>query len=99
MRKYSAKSCGSNGWAPTLGDLHYERASAARYGTCCEMPGSGDARRLANADRRRIGCWRRSSTAMVAPCALSASLKNAKWSAHQSSERPVGHHSLDYGTR
>jgi len=61
MRKYSAKSCGSNGWAPTLGDLHYERASAARYGTCCEMPGSADARRLANADRRRIGEFNRSS--------------------------------------
>src|ERR1035437_8238750 len=38
--------------------------------------------------RLGIGYRRRSSTTMVAPCALSASSKNAKWWAHQSSEPP-----------
>src|ERR1035437_1533641 len=38
--------------------------------------------------RNRIGYRRRSSTRMVAPKAFSASSKNAKWWAHQSSEPP-----------
>src|SRR5665811_2483229 len=45
-------------------------------------------RQSAKVCHKRIGYRRRSSTRMVAPKAFSASSKNAKWWAHQSSEPP-----------
>src|ERR1019366_8624955 len=52
------------------------------------LPLVGCSRCLLGPPRMRIGYRRRSSTRMVAPKAFSASSKNAKWWAHQSSEPP-----------